>query len=208
VSAPPAPKTTRGRFFEDFRRGQVLRHPTPRTVTPGDVALYLALTGDRRPLHCADPFARALGYARAPVHDWLAFHVVFGKTVGQISLNAVANLGYADGRFRRPVYPGDTLRAESEVLGTKETSSGKAGIVWVRTRGLNQRDEEVLTFIRWVLMDKRDRTTSSGVDAVPATPAAVAPGALRELEATHRALIAMHLEKDLKSARVLREMRR
>ncbi|HKA87603.1 MAG TPA: MaoC family dehydratase, partial [Haliangiales bacterium] len=148
-------ESTRGRFFEDFERGAVLRHATPRTITEGDAALYTALTGDRRPLHCAATVARAMGYPRESIHDLLVFHIVFGKTVADVSQNAVANLGYADVRFLRPVFPGDTLRAESEVLGSRETSSGKSGIVWVRTRGLNQHDEEVLRYCRWVMVEKR-----------------------------------------------------
>ncbi|HBT42729.1 MAG TPA: hypothetical protein DEB21_12115, partial [Rhodospirillaceae bacterium] len=67
----------------------------------------------------------ALGYDGMPVDDMLVFHIVFGKTVPDISLNAVANLGYADGRFGVPVYPGDTLSAQSEVIGVKENSNGK-----------------------------------------------------------------------------------
>jgi 2-methylfumaryl-CoA hydratase len=172
-------KTQRGNFFEDFHKGQLLRHPTPRTVTEGDLALYTALTGDRRPLHCASTFAQALGYARETVHDLLVFHIVFGKSVGQISLNAVANLGYADVRFLRPVYVGDTLRAESEVLGRKEVSSGKAGIVWVRTRGLNQRDEEVLRYNRWVMVEKRDPSKPTGANDAPSLPREVPASELR-----------------------------
>ncbi len=171
-------KSTRGHFFEDFHRGQLLRHPTPRTVGEGDAALYVALTGDRRALHCAAPFARAVGLERESIHDLLAFHIVFGRSVGQVSLNAVANLGYADVRFLRPVYPGDTLRAESEVIGTKETSSGKTGIVWVRTRGLNQRDEEVITFYRWVMVEKRGTEPTGAADA-PVLPKEVPVDELR-----------------------------
>jgi 2-methylfumaryl-CoA hydratase len=169
---------TRGNFFEDFRRGQVLEHPTPRTVTEGDAALYVALTGDRRALPSAATVARALGLPRAPLHDLLVFHVVFGKTVGQVSLNAVANLGYADVRFHAPVFPGDTLRAVSEVLGTKETSSGKSGVVWVRTRGLNQDGACVLSFCRWVLVEKRDPAPTGAADA-PALPKEVPAAELR-----------------------------
>ena len=172
-------RTFRGNFFEDFDKGQVLRHAVPRTVTSGDAALYIGLTGDRRPLHCATTFAQALGYPAATLNDWLAFHMVFGKTVGDVSLNAVANLGYADGRFLRPVYAGDTLRAESEVLGTKETSSGKTGIVWVRTRGYNQRDKEVLTYCRWVMVKKRDPNTPTGRGDVPELPDHVPASELR-----------------------------
>ena len=171
-------KTQRGNFFEDFQTGQLLQHPTPRTVTDGDAALYIALTGDRRPMHCAATFAAAHGFRRETVNDLLTFHIVFGKSVGQISLNAVANLGYADVRFIRPVYAGDTLRAESKVLGKKEVSSGKAGVVWVSTRGLNQRDEEVLRYLRWVMVEKRDPATPTGAADVVEVPGAVAASEL------------------------------
>ncbi len=90
-------KTNPGRFFEDFRLGETIRHATPRTVTTGDVALYTALYGPRFAVQSSDAFAAAFGYARAPLDDLLVFHVVFGKTVPDISLNAVANLGYAEG---------------------------------------------------------------------------------------------------------------
>jgi 2-methylfumaryl-CoA hydratase len=171
-------KATRGNFFEDFAAGQIIEHPTPRTVGDGDAALYVALTGDRRPLPSASTFAAALGLPRAPLHDLLVFHIVFGKTVGQVSLNAVANLGYADVRFLAPVFPGDTLRAVTEVLGTRETSSGKSGIVWVRSRGLNQRDEEVLRFCRWVMVEKRGTAPTGAADA-PKLPESVPAAELR-----------------------------
>ena len=122
-------KTTPGNFFEDFRLGQLIQHPTPRTITAGDVALYTALYGPRFAVQSSDEFARAIGYPRSPVDDLLVFHVVFGKTVPDVSLNAVANLGYAECRFLKPVYPGDTLTASSEVIGLKENSNRKTGIV-------------------------------------------------------------------------------
>jgi 2-methylfumaryl-CoA hydratase len=159
-------KATTGNYFEDFSLGMTLRHPTPRTIHGGDLSLYIGLTGDRRPIHSSTEVAKSLGLRREAAHDLLAFHVVFGKSVGQISLNAVANLGYAGVMFLRPVYPGDTLRAESEVIGLRETSSGKTGIVYVTTRGFNHRDEEVLRFHRWVLVHKRDPgVASQGYDA-------------------------------------------
>ncbi len=166
-------KATRGYFFEDFSVGMTLRHPTPRTLHGGDIALYTALTGDRRPLHASAEFAQSLGFEREVVHDLVVFHVVFGKTVEQVSLNAVANLGYADVRFRRPVYPSDTLRAETEVIGLRETSSGDAGVVYVRTRGVNQKNDEVLSFIRWVLVKKREPGEATGAREVPELPQAV-----------------------------------
>ena len=89
-----------------------------------------ALFGARFAVQSSDAFAKAIGYPRAPIDDLLVFHIVFGKTVPDISLNAVANLGYADCRFLAPVYPGDTLSAVSEVIGLKENSNRKTGIVY------------------------------------------------------------------------------
>ncbi len=101
-------KTGTGNFFEDFRVGQEIRHATPRTLTEADAALNIALYGSRFAINSSDVFARALGLPRAPLDDLLVFHVVIGKTVPDISLNAVANLGYAEFRWGVPVYPGDT----------------------------------------------------------------------------------------------------
>ncbi|HZU77028.1 MAG TPA: MaoC family dehydratase [Dehalococcoidia bacterium] len=166
-------KSSPGNYFEDFSIGRVLRHPVPRTLTDGDAALYIALTGERRPLHCDAEFARRLGYRRETIDDLLVFHTVFGKSVGDVSLNAVANLGYADLRFLRPVYAGDTLRAESEVVGLRETSSGGTGIVYVHTRGFNQREQPVIEFYRWVMVNKREPQAQAGANQVPQLPSAV-----------------------------------
>src|SRR5690606_24453846 len=150
-------KATAGNFFEDFSLGQVIQHATPRTLTEGDVALYASLYGARFAVQSSDAFARALGYPRAPIDDLLVFHTIFGKTVPDISLNAVANLGYADCRFVAPVYPGDTLTAVSEVIGLKENSNKETGVVYVRSRGLNQDGNTVLEYARWVMVRKRDK---------------------------------------------------
>lgn len=166
-------KASTGNYFEDFEIGQKIKHATPRTIHGGDLSLYIGLTGERRPLSSSTEFAHALGFKRELAPDLLAFHIVFGKTVGDISLNAVANLGYAGVRFRRAVYPGDTLSAQSEVIGLRETSSGKAGVVYVTTRGRNQRGREVLRFNRWVLVNKRDPSTPTGHDSVPSLPESV-----------------------------------
>lgn len=149
-------KTNPGNFFEDYAIGQRIVHAVPRTVSGGERALYHALYPARHALHSSDEFARACGLPAAPLDDLAAFHVVFGKTVPDVSLNAVANLGYAEGRFRKPVYPGDTLRSVSEVIGLKQNSNGKSGVVYVRTEGLNQRDEVVLDYVRWVMVRKKD----------------------------------------------------
>lgn len=166
-------KTNEGNYFEDFKVGQVLHHATPRTVTEGDVALYQALFGSRFSLQSSAEVARRAGYAGAPVDDLLAFHIVFGKTVPDISLNAVANLGYADCRFLKPVFPGDTLSTESKVIGLKENSNGETGVVYVRSTGRNQRDEIVLDYVRWVMVRKRDKTAPAPQEDVPNLPAAV-----------------------------------
>jgi 2-methylfumaryl-CoA hydratase len=172
-------KTNPGNFFEDFVVGSELVHAVPRTITEGDQSLYVALTGDRFPLHCSAEYARSLGYERETVNDLLTFHMVFGKTVNDVSLNAVANLGYAAVRFLRPVYPGDTVRTISKVLGKKENRSGENGVVWVESVGTNQRGEEVLRFFRWVMVHKRDKSTPTGASDSPSMPASVPASELR-----------------------------
>ena len=166
-------KARTGNFFEDFSLGQTLMHGTPRTVGEGDQALYIALTGARQALPSARPVAHALGYPDRPLDDLLAFHIAFGKTVPDISLNAVANLGYADVRFLAPVYGGDTLKAESTVIGLRQNSNGKSGIVWVRSTALNQNDQEVLSWIRWVMVHKQDESRAAPTPVVPEPPAFV-----------------------------------
>ena len=177
-------KTNPGRFFEDYSVGQVIAHAVPRTLSGGERALYHALYPARHALCSSDEFARACGLPAAPLDDLIAFHTVFGKTVPDVSLNAVANLGYAEGRFLRPVFPGDTLRSESEVIGLRQTSNGKSGVVWVRTRGLNQNGEAVLDYVRWVMVRKRDLDAPAPETVIPdLTPAVdasdlVVPGGL------------------------------
>jgi len=174
-------KTNPGNFFEDFSIGQILHHATPKTVTSGDVALYGGLFGSRFAVQSSIEFARSLGYPTAPVDDFLTFHIVFGKTVPDISLNAVANLGYADCRFLLPVYPGDTLQAKSEVIGLKQNSNGKTGIVYVRSKGFNQHDQCVLDYVRWVMVRKKDAASPAPDTVVPELPAAIAPENLAPL---------------------------
>ena len=171
-------KTETGNFFEDFRVGQEIRHATPRTLTEADAALNVALYGSRFAVNSSDEFARAIGLPRAPLDDMLVFHVVIGKTVPDISVNAVANLGYAEFRWGLPVYPGDTLSVSSKVLGLRENSNRASGVVWVRSTGVNQRGETVLDYVRWVMVHKRDPAASVAAPVVPKTAAAVAPADL------------------------------
>lgn len=169
-----AGKTQGGNYFEDFTIGQRIVHATPRTVTDGDVALYLALYGSRFAATSAQTFARDLGYPRMPVDSLLAFHLVFGKTVPDISLNAVANLGYAGGRFGVPVYPGDTVSTTSTVIGLKPNSSGRNGNVYVRSVGSNQDGAMVLDYVRWVMVNRRQAIDQIGETVIPQLPGAVA----------------------------------
>lgn len=166
-------KTTPGNYFEDFQVGQELEHATPRTVTSGDVALYQALYGSRFALQSSDVFAKAFGFDRSPVDDLLVFHIVFGKSVPDVSLNAVANLGYAECRFLKPVLVGDTLQASSRVIGLKENSNGKTGVVYVHTTGKNQNGDAVLSFKRWVMVAKRDADSAAPDAQVPELAKAV-----------------------------------
>ena len=170
-------KTNPGRFFEDYSVGDVIPHAVPRTISGGERALYHALYPARGALYSSDEFARLCGLPASPVDDLITFHTVFGKTVPDISLNAVANLGYADGRWLAPVYPGDTLTAVSEVIGLKQNSNGTSGVVWVRTTGRNQRGEDVLSYVRWVMVRKRGDGPAPD-PVIPDLPVAVATGDL------------------------------
>jgi len=160
-------KTNPGNFFEDYRVGQMLNHATPRTLNEGDVGIYTSLYGPRFAVQSSDEFARGIGYPRSPVDDLLLFHVVFGKTVPDISLNAIANLGYAEGRFLKPAYPGDTLSTVSEVIGLKENSNRETGTVYVRSTGRNQSGDVVLEYVRWVMVRKRDKASPAPDPVVP-----------------------------------------
>lgn len=168
-------KTSPGNYFEDFRLGQILHHATPRTLTHGDQALYTALYGSRFAVQSSDAFAQAIGFARSPLDDLLVFHTVFGKSVPDISLNAVANLGYADVRFLAAVFPGDSLSATSEIIGLKENSNRQTGVVYVRTKGVNQHGAYVLDYVRWVMVRKRDPAASVVPPHVPDLPKSIKP---------------------------------
>ncbi len=167
-------KTNPGNFFEDFTVGQVIAHATPRTVTEGDRALYGALYPTRFAVPSSAEFAASVGLDPAPVEDLVAFHVAFGKTVPDISLNAVANLGYAECRFLQPVVPGDTLSTSSEVIGLKQNSNGRSGVVYVRSTAVNQRGEVALEWARWVMVHKRDPESPAPETVLPQLADAVA----------------------------------
>ncbi|MGA8255336.1 MAG: MaoC family dehydratase [Nocardioides sp.] len=166
-------KTNAGNFFEDFAVGQVIEHATPRTITEGDRALYGALYPTRFAVPSSAQFAAAVGLAGAPVEELIAFHVAFGKTVPDVSLNAVANLGYAECRFHRPIVTGDTLRTRSEVIGLKQNSNGKSGVVYVRSTATDQHGDVALEWARWVMVHKRDHDAPAPETVVPSLADAV-----------------------------------
>ena len=159
--------TPEGLYFEDFFVGQPLVHGVPRTITEADCTLYTALTGSRFALHCAKTVANAVGFTQMPVDNFLLFHIAFGKTVNDVSLNAVANLGYAEVIFKSPAFAGDTIKVVSEVIGLKENSNGKTGVVYVHSTAVNQDDHIVLSFKRWVMVHKKDHSTSCPAPQLP-----------------------------------------
>lgn len=165
--SPDAPKARSGRRFEDFHLGQRFRHPVPRTVTAGDLAVHRALTGGRLALSSAETTAHAFGLDRAPAEELIALHVILGKSVPDISHAVIANLGFAELRIGVPVHPGDSLSAESTVIGLRQIGRGDAGIVWVRTEGRNQDGTPVVDFYRWCLVPKRDPESPAPEPAVP-----------------------------------------
>ncbi|MCB0959123.1 MAG: MaoC family dehydratase [Acidimicrobiales bacterium] len=171
-------KTNPGNFFEDFELGQVIEHATPRTITEGDRALYGALYPTRFSIPSSAAFAAACGLAPHPVEELIGFHIAFGKTVPDVSLNAVANLGYAELRFHRPLVPGDTLRTSSEVIGLKENSNGKTGVVYVRSTATDQHGAVAIDWARWVMVHKRDPEAPAPEATVPQLAKVVDPADL------------------------------
>jgi len=160
-------KNNQGHFFEDFEVGQTLVHGVPRTITESDATLYLALTGSRFALHCAKTVANNVGFNSTPIDNFLVFHIAFGKTVNDISLNAVANLGYAEVIFHHPSYVGDTISVFSRIIGLKENSSGKTGIVYVHSTATNQQNKTVLDWKRWVMVKKNNLNAPAAEQSVP-----------------------------------------
>ncbi|MDG2416501.1 MAG: aldolase/citrate lyase family protein [Pelagibacterales bacterium] len=156
-----------GNFFEDFSMGQKISHATPRTITLGDCSLYTALYGSRYALHSSSEFAKQLSLKESPVDDFLLFNIAFGKTVPDISLNAIANLGYAECKFLKPAYPGDTITSHSEVIGLKENSNGDNGVVYVHSTGLNQKKEAVIDYKRWVMVRKKNKSLPKIESVIP-----------------------------------------
>jgi acyl dehydratase len=153
----PAPKEWRGRFYEDFEVGDVYRSRLGRTVTETDNVWFTCLTLNTNQNHFNERFAEGTPFGRPLVNSCFTLSLITGLTVPDTSENAAANLEWTDIRMPRPVFVGDTLWAESEVLDKRPSASRPSmGIVRVRSRGINQRREVVLEFKRAFLIYVRD----------------------------------------------------
>jgi len=161
--APQAPLEIRdrGRWFEEFAPGQRYPHHWGRTVNESESVAFATGTLNTNPLHFNAEYARAHGHPAIPVDPLLAWNIVFGLTVEDLSFKVAGagNLGYPVIRFLLPVYPGDTLTAESEVLATGPwKGADDCGVVHVRTTGRNQRGDTVLEYERRILVRRRRET--------------------------------------------------
>ncbi|MGH2517858.1 MAG: MaoC family dehydratase [Ktedonobacterales bacterium] len=146
----------RGRFYEDFAVGDIYRHPLGRTITATDNAWCTLLTQNTNPLHFDAHYAAQTNFGKPLVDSTFTLALVTGQSVTDVSQNAVANLGWDEVRLSHPVFEGDTLYSQSEVLETRESRSHPdTGIITVRTTGYNQHSEVVITFKRTVMIHKR-----------------------------------------------------
>lgn len=145
-----------GRCYEDFEIGAVYEHRPGRTINEADNTWFTLLTMNQHPIHFDAAYAAKTEFKRLLVASPLSLAIVTGLTVSDISQKAIANLGWTDIKLTAPVYVGDTLYAESEVLDKRESRSRPTqGIVTVATRGLNQDDIEIMRFSRSILVPKR-----------------------------------------------------
>ena len=145
-----------GRYYEDFVVGDVYEHRPGRTITQADNTWFTLLTMNTHPLHFDEEYGKASEFGRCIVASPLTVALVVGMSVTDVSQKAIANLGWREIRMTAPLYAGDTLYAESEVIAKRESRSRPtAGLVTVRTTGLNQDGVAVCSFERTVLVPKR-----------------------------------------------------
>jgi itaconyl-CoA hydratase len=154
---PPAPEEWRGRFFEDFEVGQRFRSRFGRTITETDNVWFTALTHNTNPVHFDAEFAAGTRFGQRLVNSCFTLSLVVGLSVADTSENATANLEWHTVRLPSPVFHGDTIWVESEVLAARRsTSRPTVGIIEIRTRGINQRAEVVCEFRRSFMVYGRD----------------------------------------------------
>ena len=149
-------KNTFGRYLEEFKVGDIYKHFPSKTITESDNNLFCLLTMNHHPLHLDKKYCETETYKKPLVVGTLVFSVVAGMTVSEISGKAIANLDYEKITHNEPVFIGDTLYAETEILDVRESKTKPdRGIVYVETRAFNQNNEKVLTFRRHVLIPKK-----------------------------------------------------
>jgi len=152
-----APKIWRGRFFEDFEVGDVFRSRLGRTMTEVDNIWFTTLTMNTNQMHFNTAYAERTRFKKPLMNSCLTLAVVCGLSVPDTSENGTANLSWTDIRIPNPVFAGDTLYAESEVLGLRASQSRRnVGIVSLRTRGVNQDGVVVMEFLRTFMCYRRD----------------------------------------------------
>jgi acyl dehydratase len=163
-----APKAWRGRFYEDLDVGDVFRSRLGRTITDVDNIWFTLLTLNTNQVHFNTPYAERTRFGKPLVDSTFTLALITGMTVPDISENATANLGWTDVKLPKPVYEGDTLWAESEILEKRESRSNPSvGIVTARCRGINQRREVVIEFRRTFMIYKR--SAPEAADMFPGT---------------------------------------
>ena len=157
-------RETFGRSYEDFVVGDVYEHRPGRTITQADNTWFTLLTMNTHPLHFDEQYGKASEFGRCLVASPLTVAIMVGMSVTDVSQKAIANLGWREIRLTHPVFPGDTLYAESEVLETRESKSRpEAGVVTVRTTGRNQDGVVVCTFERTILVAKRGHSVEDRI---------------------------------------------
>ena len=148
-----------GRVFEDFQAGDIYEHPLGRTVTQADNIWFTCVTMNTNPIHFDAEYASRTEFKRPLVNSCFTLALVTGQSVIDLTINAVANLGWDEVRLPNPLFEGDTVYAKSEVLETRESRSrANAGIVKVKTTGLNQHGTPVIEFTRTFMVWKRGHT--------------------------------------------------
>jgi acyl dehydratase len=153
-----------GRYYEDFEVGDIYRHPLGRTITETDNTWFTLLTMNPNQLHFNREYGARTEFGQPLVDSTLTLAIVTGLSVADLSQNAVANLGWDEVRLPHPVFAGDTLYSESEVLSKRESNSRPyAGIIEVRTRGVNQDGLVVLSFRRSIMVYKREAAPQKGI---------------------------------------------
>ncbi len=166
MMVPPLPMTTnsrqlvegwQGRYYEDFEVGDVYKHPFGRTITETDDVWFTNVTMNTNPMHFNEVYAAETEFGERLVNGTFVFALAVGMSVIDVSANATANLGYDEIRHHAPVFHGDTIFAESEVVELRESSSrDHVGIVTTELRAFNQDDEKVLSLQRTPMVLKRE----------------------------------------------------